>query len=375
MSWAQKAAALAHQVTHDTSRWRWPVACVPRHHFVPCWWERGEDSWLLRQGLLDEDQWFEKAYRDTSLLTRVGPLHADDAHRGEQPVGMPTSSATLPSLLVRMFQHGQIADGHELLDVGTGSGYGTALACMRLADVQVTSIDVDPYLVDAARARLAAIQLHPRLEAVDATGKLPGVYDRIVATVGVRPVPASWLAALKPGGRLVTTIAGTSLIVTAEKQDDGSARGRVEWDRAGFMRTRHGDDYPPQAAELIATAREAGGEALTQGRYPVIDIEQAWDLSSMLEIIVPGVMYGYETEGKWRTTWLAHRDGSWARATSKGGGRPDVHQSGSRGLWDTLDEIRTYWLQQGELPVRGANVLITPEGRTLLARGQWRAAL
>ncbi|MET7715493.1 methyltransferase domain-containing protein [Streptomyces sp. NPDC005407] len=375
MSWQQHAAALAQRVTHDESRWRWAVAGMPRHHFVPQWWERADEGWLLRQGPADQEQWLEAAYRDTSLVTRVGPLHADQAEPGEQPQGLPTSSATLPSLIVRMFQHGRIGDSNEVLDVGTGSGYGTALACMRVSDVQVTSIDVDPYLVEAARARLSAIRLHPRVETVDATGELPGIYDRIVSTVGVRPVPASWLAALKPGGRLVTTVAGTTLIITAEKRDDGTARGKVEWDRAGFMRTRHGDDYPPHASALIATARTAGGEAFTEGRYPVINIGEAWDLSSMLEIHTPGVLYGYETDGDRRTTWLAHPDGSWARATSNGGRPPAVHQSGPRGLWDTLDEIRSYWLQHGELPVRGANVLITPEGRTLLARGSWRAAL
>ena len=63
--------------------------------------------------------------------------------------------------------------------------------------------------------------------------------------MAVRPVPASWLAALRPGGRLVTTITGTNLIVTADKTPDGGASGRTEWDRAGFMHTRSGPGYPP----------------------------------------------------------------------------------------------------------------------------------
>jgi hypothetical protein len=53
-----------------------------------------------------------------------------------------------------------------------------------------------------------------------------------------------WLAALRPGGRLVTTISGTALILTADKTDDGGVTGRIEWDRAGFMHTRTGADYP-----------------------------------------------------------------------------------------------------------------------------------
>lgn len=375
MNWQPYAAALAARVTHGSSRWRAPVAAVPRHQFVPRWWQRSPNGWALHSGPDEPEAWTTTAYKDSSVITRVGPLHADEAKADDHPEGLPTSSATLPSLIVRMFQHARLGDRDELLDVGTGSGYGTALACRHLGDLQVTSIDVDPYLVDTARQRLEHIDLHPTLATLDATSELPGAYDRIVATVGVRPVPASWLAALRPGGRLVTTIGGTSLIVTAEKQENGGAVGRVEWDRAGFMRTRHGADYPPGPREILAAAREQDGEDVTTSPYPIVDVEQAWDLASMLDITVPGILYGYAEDAGLRTAWLAHPDGSWARATATGSNPPTVHQSGGRRLWDTLDEIRAYWLQHGELPVRGASVLITPDGRTRLARGAWRAEL
>lgn len=74
-------------------------------------------------------------------------------------------------------------------------------------------------------------------------------------------------------------------------------------------------------------------------------------------------------------TWLAHPDGSWARASSNGTGPTIVHQSGPRRLWEDLDGTRGYWLTHGELPVRGARALITPDGRTRLARAGWRATL
>ncbi|MEU9191145.1 hypothetical protein AB0D14_43005 [Streptomyces sp. NPDC048484] len=95
----------------------------------------------------------------------------------------------------------------------------------------------------------------------------------------------------------------------------------------------------------------------------------------MLDITVPGILYGYTEDAGLRTAWLAHPDGSWPRATAVGSDPSTVHQWGSGRLWDTLDEIRAYWLQHGELPVRGAHVLITPDGRTRLARGAWRAEL
>ncbi|MET9158311.1 methyltransferase domain-containing protein [Streptomyces parvulus] len=377
MIWESSAADLASRATHRSSRWRGPVARTPRHLFVPAWWEAEGDRWELRDPV-NEDQWYPAAYADRSLVTRVGALHADQAKPDDHPTGRPTSSATLPSLVVRMFQHARIDDGDQLLDVGTGSGYGTALAAHRLGADAVTSIDVDPYLTDAARDRLAMVGLHPTVEAVDGTGPLPakfGHFDRIVATVAVRTVPPSWLTGLRTGGRLVTTIAGTSLIITAEKRADGAAVGRVEWDRAGFMHARRGDNYPAGASGLLAAAHEIDGEEITTGPYPVVDVANAWDLDSMLGVIAPGIEHAYRDEGYRRIAVMAHADGSWARATSGGGQMPTVHQGGPRRLWTILDDIRAHWLEHGELPARGARVLITPEGETRLARGKWRAVL
>src|SRR5215472_18830807 len=178
------------------------------------------------------------AYSDRTLITQLGTLHADHARPGDRPDGRPTSSATQPGLVVAMCRHAGISDGSRVLDVGTGSGYGTALLARRLGDQLVTSIDVDDYLVKAATSRLDAAGLRPELVTGDATGPLPGSYDRIVSMMSVAPVPASWLEALRPGGRLVTTIAGTGLLVTADKTPDGGAAGGTEWYRAGFMAAR-----------------------------------------------------------------------------------------------------------------------------------------
>ncbi|MCF6525247.1 hypothetical protein [Streptomyces sp. JJ36] len=170
---------------------------------------------------------------------------------------------------------------------------------------------------------------------MDATGHLPcpaGSADRLVATVSVPSVPPSWLNALCIGGRLVTTVAGTSLSVTAEKDPEGGATGRVKWDRAGFMHARHGQDYPPGATDLLGMAEVADGEGeyVARGRYPIVDVANAWDLASMLELTAPGIAHHYREGGEQRTAFMAHGDGSWARATAAGPEQPLVHQGGTR---------------------------------------------
>lgn len=378
MKWEPHAASLADEVTHRTSRWREPIATVPRHLFVPRWWSRARTGWELHVGADNAQHWLNAAYRDASLITRAGPLHADDATPGDHPLGRPTSSATLPSLVVRMLQHARIDDGDSLLHIGTGSGYTDALAARRFSSGQVTSVDVDPYLVESAGRRLADIGLHPTLLATDGTGPLPlphGGTDRIVSTVAVRPIPESWLTALCLGGRLVTTLAGTSLLITAEKDEDGGASGRVEWDRAGFMNTRSGNNYLPGDDDLLATARHHDGDDISKSPYPVVDVANAWDLASMLDLTAPGIEHDYREDDEQRTALMTHPDGSWARATARGTDRPTVHQGGPRRLWEILDGVRHDWLATGELPVRGAHVFIKPDGTTILARGEWHTKI
>ncbi|WP_203886621.1 methyltransferase domain-containing protein [Planotetraspora kaengkrachanensis] len=349
MSWKTHAARLADRVTHQGSRWCAAIADTPRH-FVPSWWTWSDDRWELSNRPGDE-RWLETIYQDRTLVTRVGALHADQAAPGDHPEGWPTSSSTLPGLLLQMYRHARIGDGHTILDVGTGSGYGTALLCNRVGDDRVTSVDVDPYLTAAAGDRLAKTGLKPRLATVDATGPLPDGFDRIVATVSVRPIPASWLEALRVGGRFATTIIDTSLILTGRKTQEGGAVGQIERDWAMFMRTRDGEDYPPGLADLMETARTADGDTVDRARFPILDLLQTWDVRSMLEITVPGIEHHYSEEPGSRTALMVHEDGSWARAVSTHG-PPMVHQGGPRRLWDLLDEVRLLAPARSTSPVR-----------------------
>src|SRR5574341_1317291 len=186
MDWARAAQRLADTVAEPPSRWHDPVAAIPRHLFVPRWWEpaRAGGGWVLRAGPSDPDEWVRAPYANRSLVTRVGALHADHAGPDDAPAGLPTSSATMPGLTVQMLRHARITDDADVLDVGTGSGYSCALLSARLGAARVTSVDVDPYLVEAATKRLDQAGLHPTVATVDATGPLPtsllASFDRII---------------------------------------------------------------------------------------------------------------------------------------------------------------------------------------------------
>ncbi|MCK9893370.1 methyltransferase domain-containing protein [Frankia sp. AgB32] len=273
-----------------------------------------------------------------------------------------------------MYRYAHLADGLDVADVGTGSGYGAALLARRYGGDHVTTLDIDPYLAEAATHRLSGLGLHPTAVTVDATGPLPGSYDRIVSMVSVPSIPPSWLAALRPGGRLVTVITGTWMILTATKTPKGII-GQVERDLAAFMGVRNGPDYP-RAPVDVEQLTDREGEQVGTGRYPVVDVANAWELSTLLTLVVPGVRHDYQrgTDGQ-HTAIIHHPDGSWARATATGTEPPMVHQGGPRRLWEVLDTVRDDWLRRGWSPVLGARAVVREDGSVRLSNGDWRATI
>jgi protein-L-isoaspartate O-methyltransferase len=371
--WTEAARKLADEVTATAPEWHDAVVATPRHVLVPKWWDRIRNSPAFEWELvtLDVSDPWASVYADETLVTRVGALHADLAGPQDRAVGAPTSSSTLPGLIVRMLHLLNPEPGQQVLDIGTGSGYSAALLGHRLGDDLVTSIDVDAYLVQAARDRLEGFGRRPRIVVADATGELPeGEYDRMIATVSVRPVPRSWLAALRPGGHIVTTIAQTSLLVSAKLEHGLVARGSVQADPASFMRTRSGANYPPRLDSVYAAARDADGDEVRDLERPVPNLWTDWELRALYELDSPDIENRSATDDDGKTiVWLLAGDGSWARAEEASG---RVHQSGALRLWDDLERVRARWEEAGHFPLHDLTVELTPETSSVTSPdGKW----
>jgi protein-L-isoaspartate O-methyltransferase len=376
--WQSRAAALAAEAAYPQSRWWQPMVSVPRHQLVPRWFERdpAAGGWQVHDGPSDAEDWLDATYSARrTLVTRIGPVHADHAEQETSYNGWPTSSSTLPSLVIAMYRYAMIYDGADVLDVGTGTGYGCALLTNRLGASHVTSIDIDPYLTTTATERLAALGLHPTIRTHDACTELPGTYDRIVPMVSMPGIPASWLAALRPGGRLVFSLSASGVLIVATKAANGGAVGQVLNDSAWFMSDRHGDDYPQRPASQSDELRDREGEQVGRGRYPVLDITWDSELDTMLSLTAPGTSYEYLSDPPESTLYLWHPDGSWARATGTADEPPLVHQGGPRRLWDVLDDIRHHWITRGSLPLRCAEATIDPDGTCHLSQGDWTTTI
>ena len=122
--------------------------------------------------------------------------------------------------------------GETVLDIGTGSGYQAAV----LAEIasRVYSIEILPALGEAARKRLAELG-YGNIEVRIGDGyqgwpeKAP--FDAIVVTAAAPQVPPALVAQLKPGGRMVIPVGGSSEIqylkLLTKRTDGGFDEKRV----------------------------------------------------------------------------------------------------------------------------------------------------
>jgi len=119
-----------------------------------------------------------------------------------------------PKMEARVVQELKLMPGESVLEIGTGSGYLTALMASRNA--RVTSVEIDAGLAAAAKERLTRAGL-TALELVvgdGARGWGTEGYDAIVLTGSTPILPDSVVGQLKPGGR-VFAVVGEAPAMTA----------------------------------------------------------------------------------------------------------------------------------------------------------------
>jgi len=120
-----------------------------------------------------------------------------------------------PKLEARVLQELAVQRTERVLEVGTGSGYLTALFAHRAAHVY--SVEIHPALAEFGRSNLARHgKENISLEVGDGALGYPkwAPYDLIVLTGSTPVVPQSVLDSLAPGGRLFAVV-GEAPVMTA----------------------------------------------------------------------------------------------------------------------------------------------------------------
>ncbi|MFF7363071.1 methyltransferase domain-containing protein [Streptomyces sp. NPDC008125] len=281
--------------------WRAAFEDVPRHLFVPYYYEGGllghVRLWCGDADPVRREQWLRGAYADGPLATRMKD-------------GELVSSSSQPSLMALMLEELDVRDGQSVLEIGAGTGYNAALLAHRLGDRSVTTVDLDPEITESARRHLAAAGYRPTVVTGDGARGCPGrsPYDRIVATCTLPLIPEDWLAQCAPDARILAPFA-TGLISLRVRQTAGGRRAEGR-----FLHT------PAFFVPLRGTPERHGGPARhTAGN----------DLYSFLLTLAGGSLGADEAMNLW-----------------EGEGRPDRERFGL-----TVDRGRQWaWLDDPEGP-------------------------
>ncbi|GAA4988212.1 hypothetical protein GCM10023334_121070 [Nonomuraea thailandensis] len=167
---------------------------VPRHWFVPSLGlvldDDGGAAPIDRD--IDPTAWWDAVYSDRPIAT---PLAAGGASY--------TCVNPSPSAVVDALELLDLRAGQRVLEVGTGSGWVTALLCRLTGESgRVTSVEEDSGVAEAARRNLIAAGVRPHLVMGDCARGCPerGPYDRMLVP---STAPGPWTAQAAPGAVIV----------------------------------------------------------------------------------------------------------------------------------------------------------------------------
>lgn len=356
---------LAEGVLHD-AHWMTAFRTVPRHVFLPRFFVPATNGWAAME--TGDDGWLPRAYSPDVLVVQLDDdsgLWERARYLGAQP-GTPTSSSSQPSIMAIMLEELRVADGHRVLEIGTGTGYNAALLCQRLGSGLVYTMDIDPELVDAARKRLSECGYAPSCVAGDGAEGFPAgvLYDRVLCTCSVSSIPPAWLEQTVPGGLIVTTLnrpigGGLVRIVAGE---GATGHGRVLARDGRFM---------PLRAHRFKASKAPDGEG--EWRSTRLPMEAITEVRSRFEFFAGLQLPGVTALRDGEHTALVHPDGSWVRHR-RHGGEAEVAEGGPRRLWTLVERAQEEWLDLGQpwrdrfgLSLDGEDQVIwldSPEGHT-----------
>ena len=131
-----------------------------------------------------------------------------------------------PYIVAMMTEALELSGGDRVLEIGTGSGYQTAILSALTPRGRVVSMERVPALMQQARQRLQELG-YRNVEVQQAGSWLgcpsKGPYDAIIVTAAAPRLPESLLSQLAIGGRLVIPVGTLSQqeLVQARRTDEG----------------------------------------------------------------------------------------------------------------------------------------------------------
>ncbi|MFI1801441.1 methyltransferase domain-containing protein [Streptomyces sp. NPDC020379] len=350
--------------------WESALRIIHRRQFLPrLVWPQNEDGeYIQLDADAEPEKWFNLAYANQPVVTQVN----DGRPVGSNDPVLPSSSASDPAIVVRMLTMLDPRPGQKILEIGTGTGWNTALLAHTIGAENVTSIEIDPSVAQHAAAALSSVLLKPRIITGDGELGWPASapYHHTVATCAVHHIPPAWVEQTRPGGTILTPWNSPWCdygLLHLTVQSDHIAQGRFS-PHSAFMLAR-GQRQDIRLFRDVVQDNHQPTETTT-GLAPWTVAGDDWDAQFAIGLHRPDLWYAWhedpDVEGVTTRLWVATTDArSWAAIDCDGRqkDRFTAWQHGPRRLWDEIESTWAWYADHGRPGPERFGLTVTRDGQ------------
>ncbi|MGX1757100.1 protein-L-isoaspartate(D-aspartate) O-methyltransferase [Streptomyces lydicus] len=349
--------------------WAPSYAAVPRSTVLPdLMWpfdmEAGRSVSVSKAD--DPARWQEFADSDVPVVTQWD----DGKHAGTEPGQVPTSSASMPSVVFRMLQDLDLQPGHKALEIGTATAWNALLMAHRAGPGCVTTVEVDRAVATAAMATVERLGIPLHVVHGDGFQGYPdgAPYDRVIATCGLRSIPPAWLEQCRPGGVIVapwgTNFSHGDAVARLEVAPDGKSAAGNFTGPVEFMKLRSQRLSPVVHTEYVPGSVADGDESSTTVTEAAFVGDQFAPERFALGLRVPQCRQAVAAKDDGaRPVWFyGLSDRSWACCMFRDGKAARVWQAGPRRLWDEAEAAFRWWEGHGRPGLSRFGLTVTARG-------------
>ncbi|WP_297473150.1 protein-L-isoaspartate(D-aspartate) O-methyltransferase [Nitrosopumilus sp.] len=179
----------------------------------------------LKNSRFLNDKNMENAFRKIPRHEFVLESDLDYAYYNEPLLIMKNQTISQPAVVSRMTEWLDVREGQKILEIGTGSGWQTAILSYMVGKGTVYSVEIKPELVKFARKNLDKLGIK-NVNVISSDGSIgypqASPYDRIIITAACSEIPLPLIDQLAENGLIIAPV-GDSMqsLILLQKTSQG----------------------------------------------------------------------------------------------------------------------------------------------------------
>jgi protein-L-isoaspartate(D-aspartate) O-methyltransferase len=183
--------------------------------------------YLKNSKFLNDDR-VESALRNIPRHEFIPESELDYAYDNEPLPIMKNQTISHPGVVTRMTEWLDVKDGQKILEIGTGSGWQSAIISYLVGSGSVYSIERHPELVKFAQENLKKLKID-NVHVILGDGNLgypkESPYDRIIITAACTEIPSPLFDQLSENGLIIAPVGDSSQSLVLQKK---TSKGMLE---------------------------------------------------------------------------------------------------------------------------------------------------